>query len=243
MKHKNFLVPDWPAPANVHAATTLRTGGVSTAPFDSLNPAGHVGDNPKNVAENRSLIKQLLALPDDPVWLEQVHGNRIVYAQKSRQAQQADASYTDQAGVVCAVLTADCLPLLVCSSDGQQIAAIHAGWRGLLAGIISSTVAVFANHDLIIWLGPAIGPSCFEVGEEVLSAFQTKSPNYATAFKKQHGGKYLADIYQLARLELSGLGIDKIYGGGFCTVSDHNRFYSFRRDQQTGRMATLIWRD
>ena len=186
--------------------------------------------------------------------------------------QQADASYTDESGVVCAVMTADCLPLLVCSSDGGQIAAIHAGWRGLLAGVISNTVAAMkiplsppfskgevsqlhntdlssplckrgARGDLLVWLGPAIGPDCFEVGAEVRDAFLEKSAAFNNAFKEQSNGKWLADIYQLARIELAALGIANVYGGTHCTVTEHERFYSYRRDTQTGRMATLIWRE
>jgi polyphenol oxidase len=250
---KHWLVPDWPVPANIHAAATLRTGGVSQGSYYCLNPANHVSDDDGRVKQNRRIIKEMLDLPDEPVWLEQIHSNRVVKAVKTASLQQADASYTDEPGVVCAVLTADCLPLLACSRDGTQVAAIHAGWRGLLAGVISNTVAAMqtprsllpgisgAGQDLMVWLGPAIGPDCFEVGTEVREAFIQKSAAFNNAFKKQGNGKWLADIYQLARVELSTLGIANVYGGTHCTVTEHESFYSYRRDTQTGRMATLIW--
>lgn len=240
---KHWLVPDWPAPASVHAATTLRTGGVSYGAYSSLNPALHVGDNADLVRQNRQLLKERLALPEEPIWLEQIHSNRVVYAVKTECPPQADASYTDKSQVVCAVMTADCLPLLICSADGRKIAAIHAGWRGLLAGIIRNTVAAMQQQDLLVWLGPAIGPACFEVGAEVRAAFVAKSAAFTEAFKPQQPGKWLADIYQLARIELAALAITAVYGGHFCTVTEQDRFYSYRRDQQTGRMATLIWRE
>ena len=257
---KHWLTPDWPAPANVHAATTLRSGGVSCGVYASLNPALHVGDEADLVKQNRQLIKASLGLPGDPVWLDQIHSNRAVPAHPplggrgDSDLQQADASYTAESGVVCAVLTADCLPLLVCTVDGSQVAAIHAGWRGLLAGVIGNTITAMqiplaplckrgARGDFLVWLGPAIGPECFEVGGEVRDAFLKKSPAFTPAFKQHSNGKWLADIYQLARIDLAMLGIDKVYGGGFCTVTEHERFYSYRRDKQTGRMATLIWRE
>ncbi len=243
---KHWLTPDWPAPANVCAATTLRSGGAYT----NLNLALHVGDDAKQVKKNRQLIKKWLNLPGEPFWLDQVHGNRAVQAANAP-LQQADASYTAQSGVVCAVMTADCLPLLVCTADGRLVAAIHAGWRGLLAGVIGNTLAamkiplfkkVGIDGDFLVWLGPAIGPERFEVGVEVRTAFLEKSAAFSLAFKPQSNGQWLADIYQLARIELAMLGIDKIYGGNFCTVTDYERFYSYRRDKETGRMATLIWR-
>jgi len=242
-KNKLWLAPDWPAPANIHAATTLRTGGVSQGRYASLNPATHVGDDSDLVQQNRRIIREMLDLPAEPIWLDQIHSNRAVKAVKTVSIQQADASYTDEAGVVCAVMTADCLPLLACSKDGAQVAAIHAGWRGLLAGVIGNTVAAMQQWNLLVWLGPAIGPDCFEVGAEVRDAFLDKSSAFNSAFKKQNNDKWLADIYQMARIELSGLGIDKVYGGTYCTVTEHERFYSYRRDTQTGRMATLIWRE
>ncbi|MDD5460296.1 MAG: peptidoglycan editing factor PgeF [Methylococcales bacterium] len=261
-KINRWLVPNWPAPANIHAAATLRIGGMSEGIYAGLNAASHVGDDPERVRQNRQIIAEMLDLPDEPVWLDQVHSNRVVKAQNPPftkgdrgDLQQADASYTDESGVVCAVMTADCLPLLICSTDGAQVAAIHAGWRGLLARVISNTVAAMRNsaissrcgrdgsEDLIVWLGPAIGPDCFEVGAEVHEAFLEKSAEFDSAFKEQGGGKWLADIYQLARIELAGLNIFNVYGGDNCTVTEHDRFYSYRRDGQTGRMATLIWRE
>ncbi len=241
-KNKHWLTPDWPAPANIHAATTLRTGGVSVAPYDSLNPATHVGDDANCVRENRQRIKTMLTLPAEPVWLEQTHSSLVINAGQATTLQQADASVSNQAGVVCAVMTADCLPLLICSTDGKKIAAIHAGWRGLLAGIISNTVAALSTTDVLVWLGPAIGTDCFEVGAEVREAFMAKSAAFAAGFTQTSETKYLANIYQLARIELAARGVEAVYGGDFCTVTEQERFYSYRRESQTGRMATLIWR-
>lgn len=240
---KHWLVPDWPAPANIHAATTLRTGGVSLGAFSSLNPAAHVSDDNERVRQNRQIIRAMLNLPAEPIWLEQIHSNRAVKAVKTALLEQADASYTNESGVVCAVMTADCLPLLICSTDGAQIAAIHAGWRGLLAGVITNTVVAMQQQDFLVWLGPAIGPDCFEVGPEVREDFLEKSASFNDAFKRQGNGKWLADIYQLARIELAVLGIINVYGGTHCTFTEHERFYSYRRESQTGRMATLIWRE
>jgi len=243
MNHKHWITTEWPAPASVHAATTLRTGGVSFGAFNSLNAALHVGDNAEFVRQNRTIIKEMLDLPGEPVWLEQIHSNKAVDAANSGLLQQADASYTDKPGVICAVMTADCLPVLVCASEGSQVAAIHAGWRGLLTGVIGNTLAEIASHDVLVWLGPAIGPDCFEVGDDVRDAFLLKSTAFSTAFKARGKGKWLADIYQLARIDLAALGVHKIYGGTFCTVTEQERFYSYRRDKETGRMVTLIWRD
>jgi YfiH family protein len=239
----NWIEPDWPAANNVHAAVTLRTGGLSQGTFASLNPALHVNDTPETVQKNRLAIVQMLNLPAAPVWLEQVHGQRVIKADPVTQVQQADASYTEQANTVCAVLTADCLPLLLSSTDGSKIAAIHAGWRGLLAGVISNTVKVLKTTDIIVWLGPAIGPDCFEVGSSVKNAFTDKSKNFSRAFNQINEDKYLANIYQLATIELAMSGITQVYGGNFCTVTEKERFYSYRRDGETGRIATLIWRD
>ena len=240
--NNHWLTPDWDAPANIHAAMTLRTGGVSTGAYASLNLATHVGDDLFSVSENRRRVKEWLNLPAEPVWLEQTHSNIVINAGQTTTLQQADASYTDKTGVVCAVMTADCLPLLICSKDGKHCAAIHAGWKGLLAGIISNTLAVFPSLDVLVWLGPAIGVNCFEVGLEVYQAFTAKSTQFSAAFKQTSHDKYLADIYQLARIELAARGVHAVYGGDFCTVTEHERFYSYRRDSQTGRMATLIWR-
>jgi YfiH family protein len=239
----NWIKPDWPAAKNVHAAVTLRSGGLSVGAFSSLNPALHVNDKPENVLANRKTISEMLNLPSAPVWLGQVHGNRVIKADQLTQIEQADASYSEQAGVVCAVMTADCLPVLLATSEGDKIAAIHAGWRGLLAGVIRQTVNALDATNIIAWLGPAIGPDCFEVGTEVKTAFVKQSANFAAGFKQKNQNKYLADIYQLATIELATMGVTQVYGGDFCTVTDKERFYSYRRDGETGRMATLIWRD
>ncbi len=238
----NWIKPDWPAADQIHAAVTLRTGGFSQGAYQSLNPAVHVNDDVEKVYQNRQKLTQMLKLPAEPAWLQQIHSNRVITLDAEHRLQQADASYTDQSGRVCTVLTADCLPLLLCSQDGSEIAAVHAGWRGLLAGIISNTVQLFKSKAIMVWLGPAIGPDCFEVGPEVETAFTKKSIYFNSAFKPTAYNKFLADIYQLARIEFSMLDIQQIYGGNFCTVSDKQRFYSYRRDGETGRMATLIWR-
>lgn len=239
---KSWLEPDWPSPANVFAATTLRNGGFSCGRYSSLNPALHVGDDAERVQRNRRVIRDRLKLPAEPIWLSQVHGCRVVDAARTRILEQADAGYSHQPNVVCAVMTADCLPVLICSVDGRSVAAVHAGWRGLLAGVITNSVNALRTTELMIWLGPAIGPEAFEVGEEVRRAYIEKNSDYAAAFHQRENGKWLADIYQLARINLAELGIDRVYGGDFCTVADPDRFYSYRRDKETGRMATLIWR-
>lgn len=239
-----WIKPEWPVTKNIHAAVTLRKGGFSCNAFSSLNLASHVNDKPISVQKNRKLISQMLNLPTEPIWLEQVHGNRVIKAKQTQQPIQADASYSDEAGIVCAILTADCLPVLLASTNGTKIAAIHAGWKGLLAGIISNTIHAIGSAQVIAWLGPAIGANCFEVGHEVKDAFISKSKIFSPAFcKKKDDTKYLANIYQLAMIELSSMGVTKMYGGNYCTVTDKENFYSFRRDGETGRMATLIWRD
>ena len=238
----NWLEPDWPAPANVRAATTLRTGGCSEGGFSSLNPALHVGDNPLHVQQNRALLSSMLHLPAAPVWLEQVHGAEVVAADEVTGVPQADASFTRQQQVVCTVLTADCLPALFCACDGSVVAAAHAGWRGLLAGILRNTYLAMQHTEVMVWLGPAIGAQCFEVGPEVKAAFVAKNPAFAAAFTRKDASHDLADIYALARIELMACGITQIYGGDFCTVTAQERFFSYRRDVKTGRMATLIWK-
>ena len=240
----NWIKPDWQLPEGLHAAVTLRSGGVSQGLYASLNPASHVNDAADAVLTNRAMIKQMLALPAEPVWLQQVHGVDVVKADQVTDLPEADASFTDQSGVVCAVLTADCLPVLFCGDQGAVIAAAHAGWRGLQAGVIEQTIAAMNCRDLQVWLGPAIGPAHFEVGDEVREAFVSQNPDASVAFSATQAGKWLADIYQLARIRLANLGVEQVYGGGLCTVSDAQRFYSYRRDgAATGRMASLIWRD
>ena len=247
----SFLFPDWPAPANICAATTLRFGGVSKAPFASLNPALHVGDDPEAVLRNRHFIKSVLELPNEPIWLDQIHSDCVIEINNASLLQQADASFTNQLDVVCTVLTADCLPLLICSKDGSQVAAVHAGWKGLAAGIITNTFKALQNSslssvkkgtDYMVWLGPAIGSKSFEVGTDVRDVFLDKYSENQFAFIQKSSAKWLADIYQLARNELATLGVTDIYGGNACTFKEQELYYSYRRDTQTGRMASLIWR-
>lgn len=240
-KNANFIFPNWNAPPNVHAVMTTRVGGVSKSPYDSFNLATHVNDNLETVSENRRLLKTKLNLPAEPFWLEQIHSNTIIDASKNLILPKADASFSNQKNMVCVVMTADCLPVLMCSKDGEKIAAIHAGWRGLESGIISKTVAALKTKELMVWFGAAIGAERFEVGDDVRDAFLKKSTDYAVAFKK-NGLQWLANIYELARIELLHLGITDVFGGEFCTVTDSEKFYSYRREKQTGRMATLIWR-
>lgn len=245
-----LLIPDWKdLPANVGALTTLRRGGVSPAPYDDgdggggLNLGEHVGDAPEHVAHNRSLLNTLL--PSAPVWLAQVHGTRVMDVSAAKGLPEADAAISTQRGAVCAIMTADCLPILLCDTAGRVVGAAHAGWRGLVGGVIENTVDAMrlaGASEITAWLGPAIGPQAFEVGGEVREAFVGRQPEAESAFVSATGeGKYLADIYALARLRLHALNINKVYGGGFCTFTDSRRFYSYRRDKTTGRMATLIW--
>ena len=235
------LLPVWPAPSNVRALQTLRSGGVSQTPWSSFNLGDHVGDLADHVAANRAALRQLL--PREPLWLTQVHGVVAVNAENSPNFVTADASYTRAKGHVCAAMTADCLPVLLCDCAGSVVAAAHAGWRGLLDGIIEQTVAGMAvpPATLIAWLGPAIGPACFEVGDEVRAAFVSKSATAASAFVEHGHNKWLADIYQLARQRLNALGVLAISGGEACTFSEPERYFSYRRDGVTGRMASLIW--
>ncbi len=242
---KNYLTPNWPASTHVKAFTSLRQGGHSKAPYQSFNLSTNVADNPSSVALNRQQLRAELNLPQEPNWIMQVHGTQVVRADKMAQPTVADAAYTDVPSVVCVVLTADCLPILLCDHLGRQVAAIHAGWRGLLAGIIEKTIEHMnkSGSDLIAWLGPAIGPKAYEVGDEVRAEFTKTDPQAHLAFNKAMApGKWLADLYLLARQRLKRLGVIGIYGGQFCTFTESSQFYSFRRDQgKTGRMASLIW--
>ena len=251
------LKPEWQAHRQAHgqalwsdtsdkigALSTLRVGGVSIAPYDSLNLALHVGDDAAAVLQNRARLKTLL--PAEPAWLTQVHGNRVLDAALVIDAPAADASFTNQAGVVCAILTADCMPVLLRDRRGRVVGAAHAGWRGLAGGVLENTVSAMRQagaDELQAWLGPAIGPQHFEVGEDVRAAFASLGGQADAAFVSIAGkpGKYMADLPQLARLTLLSAGVTQISGGHDCTVSDPQRFYSFRRDQVTGRMASLIW--
>ncbi len=240
----SWIVPDWPAPSCVRALTTTRIGGVSAPPFDTLNMAQHVGDRARSVEANRKWLNDSVGLSGQPRWLRQVHGNRIVDAGVVTATVEADGSYTRDAGKVCVVLTADCLPLLLCERLGAAVAVAHAGWRGVAAGVVEAAVASLAPaapDQLIAWLGPAIGPMAFVVGDEVRATFLAMDMAAGDAFHPVADARWQADLYQLARLRLAGCGIREIHGGGFCTYTDERRFYSFRRNKTTGRMATLIW--
>lgn len=238
------IIPDWPAPARVGCLVTTRSGGVSDGVFSSLNLGDHVGDDPAAVAANRGVVCRRVV--GQPVWLNQVHGTRVVDAAEYVGAAlppEADASFARRSGVACVVMTADCLPVLFCDMAGTVVAAAHAGWRGLQAGVLEATVAAMGvpGSELMAWLGPAIGPRAFEVGGEVRDAFMVDAPEAAYAFKLMSNGKWLADIYLLARQCLARLKVTRVCGGDFCTVSEKERFFSYRRDGQTGRMASLIW--
>jgi YfiH family protein len=245
----HFIYPKWDAPLNIGALSTTRCGGVSRAPYDDgaggggLNLGSHVGDRVQDVEHNRASLCS--AVPARAIWLSQVHGNAVLDAASAIQGAQGDASIASSSGIACAILTADCLPVLLCDGDGRMVGAAHAGWRGLADGILENTVFRMRDagaNDIIAWLGPAIGPMRFEVGPEVLAAFVDRQPQALDAFQAiaGHSEKYLANIYALARLRLELAGVRRIHGGGLCTVSER-RFYSYRRDGVTGRMASLIW--
>ena len=236
-----MIIPDWPAPSRVRGLMTVRTGGVSHAPWASLNLGDHVNDDPADVATNRARLRQWL--PEEPAWLDQVHSARVVEAgNASRPA--ADACFSRTPGRVCAVLTADCLPVLFCDRAGSVVAAAHAGWRGLAGGVLEATVAAMAvpPGDILAWIGAAIGPAAFEVGDDVREAFLVRHPATAAAFVPQGApGKWLADIYTLARIRLAHVGVTAVHGGGRCTFSESDTFFSYRRDGVTGRMASAVW--
>lgn len=241
----SFIQPDWPAPAHVKALQTTRLGGVSQGVYASLNMGEHVKDDPMHVARNRQLLNAFL--PSEPVWLNQVHGIRVIDAALSSCLEAADAAFTDRQHVVCVTMTADCLPVLLCDRQGTIVAAVHAGWRSLCDGVIETTIqAMLAKQptlktdQILAWLGPAIGPHAFEVGSEVRAQFMAKASQAEQAFVP-HGDKWLGNLYLIAQQRLHALGISHIYGGGDCTYTDEDRFFSFRRDGDTGRMASLIW--
>lgn len=238
-----FIVPDWPALSHVKALCTTRHAGFSAAPYDSLNLGDHVADDPIHVQRNRQQLVRLADLPEMPLWLNQTHSTRVINSNEWHIGVEADAIISEQPRHVCSVLTADCLPLLVCDVQGSQVAAIHAGWRGLLNGIIETTVNRFQSpkHDLLVWLGPAIGPSAFEVGPEVYQAFVSQQPSAAEAFSASDNGHHYADIYQLARQRLQVCGVSNIFGGDYCTFNQAELFFSYRRERVTGRMASVIW--
>ena len=238
----NLLLPDWPAPPNVRAVVSTRVGGVSTGAYASLNLGAHVGDAPAAVAENRRRFAEAAGLPLAPHWLNQVHGCDVVRAQNGAGA-SADACWTDQPGLPCAILTADCLPVLFASRDGRCVAAAHAGWRGLAAGVLEATLAAMPCQpaELMAWLGPAIGPAAFQVGSEVRAAFVEQAADDAEAFRPD-GSRWRADLFALARARLRRAGVASVYGGGVCTVDDTAQFFSHRRDGISGRFASLIFR-
>ena len=238
-----YLQPDWPAPPGVRALMTLRDGGVSEAPYGSLNLGLHVGDQPELVRENRERLIKAFDLPSPPQWLHQVHGSRAIEAGATDDSPEADAVCTRIPGRVCAVMTADCLPILLCARDGSAVAAVHAGWKGLANGVVASAIAALGTASVLAWLGAAIGPGAFAVGGDVRETFLDQDRGFDTAFRPAAGGRYLADIYALGRLSLVLSGVDAaaIHGGGWCTHGQSADFFSYRRDRETGRMAALIW--
>ncbi len=240
----SFIEPDWPAPELIKSIVTSRCGGVSSEPWNSLNLATHVNDDAKHVAENRRLLTSRAHLPAEPEWLNQTHSVAVIDLDRSLD-RDGDASITMQKNTVAVVLTADCLPLLVCNKQGSEVAAIHAGWKGLLDGIVTKTLQTMQSkpHDLMVWLGPAISQAHFEVGDEVKQQFCAKYNNARRHFKAQANHKWLADLYALAHDQLAELGVSDIYGGDFCSYAEQDKFYSYRRDGETGRMASLIWID
>ncbi|MCG2580996.1 MAG: peptidoglycan editing factor PgeF [Marinobacter sp.] len=242
---RSVITPDWPAPARVRAVSTTRLGGVSPAPWDSMNLGSHVGDDPQHVQENRRCLADMAGVDLRNVgWLDQVHGTGVVSLPVAG-VPKADASHTGQGGHACVIMTADCLPVLLCDVSGTRVGAAHAGWRGLCDGVLEALVSDMMGNpaELMAWLGPAIGPWQFEVGAEVREAFLLHDPSAADAFS-EHGaraGHYMADIYLLARQRLAASGVSQVYGGDHCTVSEPETFFSYRRDGQTGRMASMIW--
>ncbi|MCB1624837.1 MAG: peptidoglycan editing factor PgeF [Pseudomonadales bacterium] len=237
----------WVPPPGVRAVFTVRTAGVSGAPFDSLNVATHVGDDPAAVARNRSRLRAVAALPAEPVWLEQVHGTRVVDLDGIRASAGVppigDASVASMSHRVCAIQVADCLPVLFARRDGSRVGAAHAGWRGLAAGVLEATVDALGNAaELVAWIGPAISQARFEVGAEVRAAFVSDAPAAQEAFVRNARGRWQCDLAALARQRLSTIGLDDVHGGAWCTFDDREQFFSYRRDGRCGRMAALIWR-
>ena len=245
------LTPEWPAPPNVRAAFTLRSGGASKPPYDTLNLGAHVGDEPEAVAQNRRLVNAALRLPAEPAWMEQLHGVEVLdlslpmSATRAAGSPGADAGFTRRGGEVCVVQVADCLPVLLSARDGSVVAAAHAGWRGLAAGVLEATVHRLAIDPrmLLAWLGPAIGPAHFEVGDEVRRAFLAHDAAASAAFVANTRGRWQCDLPALARARLAALGVAAVFGGSWCTYADPSRFFSYRRDGRCGRMAALIWQE
>jgi YfiH family protein len=242
-----FIYPDWPAPVHVKAVTTTRNGGFSVGAYASFNLSNLVGDEPGSVKRNRALLREVLKLPAEPIWLTQVHGTRVIDAFDAGPGEEADGCVTGTGGVVCAVLTADCLPVLLCDRRSTRIAALHAGWRGLAAGIIEEGLRRIhvPPANLMAWLGPAIGPSAYEVGDDVRNTFIGLDKEMAGSFTPvpNRPGHWLADLYDIARRRLRSQGVHDIHGGLRCTLRERNLFYSHRRDGNCGRMASLIWLD
>jgi YfiH family protein len=244
--HSDWIRPDWPAPPHVRAMITTRAGGVSSGPYSSFNLGLSTGDEDAAVETNRARLRALV--PGEPRWLKQVHGARVLEAEQVQNRPEADASFTRASGTVCAILVADCLPLLFTDRAGSVVAAAHAGWRGLAAGVIDNTIAAMgrsgvAAHDVLAFIGPGIGPRAFEVGDDVYEAYTARDAGAAAAFTHHAQDKWLADLFMLARRALERCGVTQIYGGGLCTYSDPVRFYSYRRDGITGRMGAFIWRE
>jgi len=240
----SWLVADWPAPANICAGVSTRLGGHSIAPYNSLNVGGHVGDEAASVRQNRHQLFLASGAPQAPCWLKQTHSTHVVDAGAHYLGPpEADASFSTEPDAVCCVMTADCLPLLVCDRAGAQIAAVHAGWRGLADGIIEKTLARFSANanDILVWLGPAISQTAFEVGDEVRDIFLTHDVVASQAFLPSPQGRWMADLYGLAKQRLAAVGVTQVYGGQYCTHQDAQRFFSYRRDGVTGRMAAMIW--
>lgn len=239
-----WLVPAWPAPPTVRALSTWRVGGASRDPYASLNLGGHVEDAPMAVAKNRRTLREAAGLPVEPSWLTQVHGTQVLDLDATGTAQPGDAAVSGRPGAVCAILTADCLPLLLASAAGDRVGAAHAGWRGLAAGVIEATVAAMRTppDGLLAWLGPAIGPQHFEIGAEVRDELLRTDPGAESAFRSNPRGRFMADLFTLARRRLAATGVARVYGGGECTYAQADKYFSHRRDGRTGRQATLIWR-
>lgn len=241
----DFLRADWPAPPRVRALTTLRSGpGVSLPPFDRWNLGASCGDRPGHVQENRRRLAEVLPSPEPPHWLRQVHGTQVARIEAASAGEaEADAAVTAVPGTVLAVLTADCLPVLFCDRAGTEVAAAHAGWRGLVAGVLENTVAAMHTEprQLLAWLGPAAGPQAYEVGEEVFAAFAGADPGAGACFRPTRPGHWHADLFALARRRLHAAGVGQVHGGDLCTIGDAKRFFSHRRDQRCGRMASLVW--
>jgi hypothetical protein len=237
----DVIIPDWNAPAKVKAISTTRNGGISLPPYDGLNLGMHVGDEPDVVQTNRDLLVRDQKLPAKPVWLEQTHSTVVKkVSEPTDEVIAADGTVTTESAVVCCVMTADCLPVLLTDSEGSQVAAVHAGWRGLANGIVENAVSQF-DKPVMAWLGPAIGADVFEVGQDVFDAFNRHDATAKWAFRDKGNGKYLADMFLLATQRLKAAGVKDITVSGLCTYSEPQRFYSYRRQGVTGRQASLIW--